>query len=80
MTLREIKMVIDGSAERLKLEHNNRAWLAWHTASLTAYAPQKSRDFTRLSTLLMGAGVPRRQTADEQIHIARQWTAALQRK
>lgn len=35
LTPREIAAHLDGAARRLRREHNNRAWLAWHAAALT---------------------------------------------
>ena len=66
---------MDGSAQRLTREHNDRAWAAWHTAGLG-----RIKRFPKLKELTLGDKEPRRQTIEEQIHIARQWTAALQRK
>lgn len=60
LTLREIGIVLDGSANRLRREHNDRAWAVWHTAYLTAYAPEKPRDFTKLKLLLHDAPVKTR--------------------
>ncbi|MBP1849696.1 hypothetical protein [Rhizobium halophytocola] len=51
MTLREIKLVLDACAEKARREHDERAWLAWHTARLTAYAPEKPRNFIKLEKL-----------------------------
>lgn len=81
LTLREIGAVLGGATQRLTREHNDRAWLAWHTAFLNAYAPEKSRKFWKLKDLLHGAGQKpkRRQTVEEQIAIAQAWTAALTR-
>lgn len=79
LTLRELQAVLDGAAAALRRQHNERAWLAWHTARLTAYAPQKARDFQKIETLMHGArpAPRRRQTPEEQIAIAHRWTAAL---
>lgn len=51
LTLREIDLIMRGCTNRAKREHNDRAWHAWHTAFLTAYAPQKSREFVKLKKL-----------------------------
>ncbi|MGH6862594.1 MAG: hypothetical protein ACRECY_20310 [Phyllobacterium sp.] len=53
LTLREITAVFDGTADRLRRKHNERAWLVWHTAYLTAYAPEKPGKFWKLKTLLL---------------------------
>lgn len=74
-----MQAILDGAAAKLRRQHNEWAWLAWHTARLTAYAPQKARDFQKLETLLRDAPrePKRRQTVEEQIAIAHRWTAAL---
>jgi hypothetical protein len=67
---------MDGAADRLTREHNDRAWLAWHTTAIG-----RMKRFPELKHLTISkTSEPRRQTAEEQIHIAMQWTAALQRK
>lgn len=69
-------MVLDGVAARLKREHNDRAWAAWHTAMIG-----RVKKPPKLKEMLHGADKPkRRQTIDEQIAIAMKWTAALSRK
>lgn len=81
LTLREISVILDGVSNRLKREHNERAWAVWHTAYLTAYAPQKSREFTKLKTLLHGEDKPkRRQTAEEIEAITRSWLSSRNKK
>lgn len=52
--------------------------LAWHTARLTAYAPQKSIGFQKLDTLLIDkpvAAARRRQSGAEQKAIFQSWMA-----
>ncbi|WP_411033842.1 hypothetical protein [Shinella sp. BYT-45] len=44
--------MLDGEADRLRLEHDRAAKFAWHTAFMSAYAPSKSKDFWRLKSLL----------------------------
>lgn len=34
ITLREISTIIDGAAARLRHQHNETAWLAWHIEAL----------------------------------------------
>lgn len=63
---REWRAVMTGAVARLKREHNDRAWLAWQTARLTAYAPMKSVDFVPLNTLQMGAAPRERAAPDWQ--------------
>lgn len=33
-------------------EHNDRAWLVWHAAFMSSYAPKKPKEFWKLKTLL----------------------------
>lgn len=51
MTLRLIFVVLKGSAERARREHNGRAWAVHQTAFLTAYAPDKPGHFIKLDKL-----------------------------
>lgn len=63
-----------GALRRLEIEHDGRAWLAWHTAYLPAAKKRpKLKD-------LMVKRKPRRQSVEEQIAIAKQWTAAMARR
>lgn len=63
-----------GALRRLEIEHDGRAWLAWHTAYLPAAKRRpKLKD-------LMVKRKPRRQSVEEQIAIAKQWTAVLSRQ
>jgi len=75
LTYREIDVILAGVSERLKREHNERAWLAWHTAMIgRVKRPPKLKD------MMHGAARPRRrQTIEEQIAIAKQWTVAIAR-
>jgi len=52
LTLREIKVILDGAGLRLKREHNSNAWAVWHMAFLSSYVPEKPSNFVRLSKLL----------------------------
>jgi hypothetical protein len=55
--------------------------LAWHTAHLTAYAPQKASKFQKLKTLLLGEDKPKRQQTPEQIEaITRSWLASRHKR
>jgi hypothetical protein len=76
LTLREIAAVMKGAANGLKREKNNRAWLAWHTASL-----QRAKKMPPLRSLIRDR--PARETIrrnwQEQLAIAHQWTAAIKR-
>jgi hypothetical protein len=73
-TPREAEARIRGAVMRLEREHDGRAWLAWHTAYLpSAKRRPKLKD-------LMTKRKPRRQTVEEQIAIAKQWTVFLNRQ
>ncbi|RYC10075.1 hypothetical protein [Ciceribacter ferrooxidans] len=54
-------MVLAAAMKRRRHEHDEMAWAAWHTAYLTAYAPQKAREFVKLEKLL--SRTENRQTA-----------------
>ncbi|ODA67675.1 hypothetical protein A7A08_01710 [Methyloligella halotolerans] len=79
LTPRETQNILDGYVERLADQYNERAWLAWHTAWLTAYAPQKSTQFVKLKSLLHDAEPRSRpmQSMEEQISVAQMWAVAL---
>lgn len=64
--------MLAGAGDRLLREHNDRAWAAWHTAWLTAYAPQKPGKFPKLDKML-SRGPRKRQTADQQMALVRAW-------
>lgn len=34
-----------------RFRHDEMAWAVWHIARLTAYAPEKARDFVKLDKL-----------------------------
>lgn len=74
LTLREISAILDGVSARLIREHNDRAWMVWHTEALS-----RQKKLPKLQTLLAGQK-QRQQTVEDQIRIAMQWTAAVQRK
>lgn len=76
-TLREIRNILDGYTERLADQHNERAWLAWHIEALA-----RQKKLPKLKSMMHGAGskTKRRQTIEEQLAIAVQWTKALANK
>lgn len=76
MTFRETQAVIDGSVKRFEREHDDRAWLAWHIEGL-----RRTKRLPKLKTLLHNSKPEkkRRQTVEEQIAIAKMWTAAVTR-
>jgi hypothetical protein len=43
---------LTGARRRLVREHDERMELAWTTARLNAYAPEKARQFVKLDSLL----------------------------
>ncbi|MQP38651.1 hypothetical protein CQ059_04855 [Brucella pseudogrignonensis] len=77
LTLREIAVVLDGVASRLRRERNENAWLAWHIEALA-----RSKKLPKLADMMETSPKKqkRRQTVAEQISIAHRWTAALTRK
>ncbi|NOV15873.1 hypothetical protein E5S70_07200 [Ensifer adhaerens] len=77
LTLREIGVILDGAVDRMKSQHDERAWLAWHIEALA-----RTKKLPKLKDLTHGAskGPRRRQTVEEQIAIAEAWTAALTRR
>lgn len=77
LTVREIGVILDGAADRLRDERNNRAWLAWHIEALA-----RAKKLPKLKEFLLDAPKRerRRQTIEEQIAIAHRWTAVLTRK
>lgn len=76
LTLREIGVILDAAANRLKREHNERAWLAWHIEALA-----RQKKLPKLKTLLHGDDRPKRvQTPQELEAITRSWLASRHRK
>jgi len=72
---------MQAASDRRIRDHNDLAWHAWHVASLTAYAPKKGRDFTKLESLLHQEqpNKQHRQTAEQQLAIAKSWMASRRR-
>lgn len=75
MTLYEVSLIIEGVTNGRKRERDELLFLAWHTAYLTAYAPEKSSAFTKLEKLLGDPPAPTgRQMTPEQIEaVVRGW-------
>lgn len=73
MTPREIALWIDGAGQRLRREHNARAWAAHTTAALT-----RAKKMPKLDTLLAKEPkkAKRRQTWQEQAAIMERWFKA----
>jgi hypothetical protein len=74
LTLREVENILKGLVQRQTRYHNEIAWAAWHTAAL-----QRSKKLPKLKSLMLTGDVApkRRQTVEEQIAIAVQWTNKL---
>lgn len=79
LTYREIDTILRGEMRRLRREHNNAAWLAWHTAYLTAYAPSKARKFPKLEKLLWKEP-PKRQSIAEMRGMAHRVIESVNRR
>lgn len=76
LTLREIGVILDAESNRLKREHNERAWLAWHIEALA-----RQKKLPKLDTLmLVDKKPPRRQTPQELEAVTRSWLASRHRK
>ncbi len=74
LTYREIDAILEGNAAKLRNEHNQRAWLAWHTATI----PMAKRP-PRLSELLI-RDKPKPQSIKNMIATARAWTKAFEKR
>ncbi|WP_315920442.1 hypothetical protein [Mesorhizobium sp. SP-1A] len=74
LTLREIAVILEGEAGRVRRGQNDRAWLAWHVEALA-----RSKKLPKLKDMMHDAPQKRarRQTVEEQIAIAHRWTAAV---
>lgn len=59
---------------RIRREHNERAWLAWHVEALA-----RTKKLPKLESMMMQDKPKRRQTVDEQIAVARAWAAVAGR-
>lgn len=62
----QVALIFSGKSAQLTREHNERAWLAWHTAGLPRY-----KTFPALRKLLIRDRTP--QSADKMQAIAKQW-------
>jgi len=81
LTLYEVSLVIEGVTSARKRERDEYLFLAWHTAYLTAYAPEKSSKFTKLEKLIGDPPVPTgRRMSPEQIEaVTRAWLGSRHR-
>ena len=82
LTLYEVSLIIEGVSNNWKREHDELLFHAWHTAYLTAYAPQKPSKFVKLEKLIGAANRPRgrRMTPEEIEAVTRSWLAGRKRK
>lgn len=82
LTLYEVSLIIEGVTNARKRERDEYLFLAWHTAYLTAYAPEKSSKFTKLEKLIGGPPEPTgRRMSSEQIEaVVRGWLGSPNRK
>lgn len=82
MTLYEVSLIIEGVINARRRERDELLFLAWHTAYLTAYAPEKSSAFTKLEKLLGDRAAPTgRQMTPEQIEaVMRCWLGSRHQK
>ena len=74
LTYREIDAILEGNAARLRNEHNQRAWLAWHGGMLG-----RVKKMPRLDTLLI-RDRPKAQSIEQMRATARAWVAAFKKK
>jgi hypothetical protein len=59
-TFETLQICLDGKADALEREHNERAWLAWHIAAMP-----RMKDFPKLEKLLYRQKSKREMTPDE---------------
>lgn len=72
LTVREIGVILDGTANRLKREQDHRGWVVWHIEALA-----RSKKLPKLKDMQSGKPVKRRRmTPEEMISMAHLWTAA----
>lgn len=73
-TFREVAACIEERGEADRLEHNDRAWMAWHIAALS-----RMKKLPKLKDLFLKplrAQPVRPQTPEEQLAVWKQWAAA----
>lgn len=69
-TPRTLSLTFEAYNERLMYQHNERAWLAWHTAAL-----QRTKTMPELHTLLAKKKSPQTEM-EEQLEGLKQWVQA----
>jgi hypothetical protein len=80
--LYEVSLIIEGATNARKRERDNLLFQAWHTAYLSAYAPEKSSKFPRLEKLIGEPAMPtgRRMSAEQIEAVTRSWLGSRHRK
>lgn len=74
LTVREIAVILDGAASRLKREHNDRAWMVWHIEALS-----RQKKIPKLAELTF-APEKRPMNPAEIEAITRSWLGSRKRK
>ena len=74
LTYREIDAILEGNAARMRHEHNQRAWLAWHSGMLS-----QVKKMPRLKSLMI-LDAPKPQSIKNMIATAKAWVRALKGK
>lgn len=78
LTPRELHIYHVGANERLRREHNDRAWLAHTSAALHRIDPKR---FPKLDKLLVKSLKPKRkQTREEMLAVLRVMAATMRRR
>jgi hypothetical protein len=76
LTLREIGVILDGAANRLKREHNDRAWTAWHIEALS-----RQKKMPKLTDLTFAPEKTKRTMTPQEIEaITRSWLGSRKRR
>lgn len=73
-TPRTLRIVFKAKARLAEVEHNQRAWLAWHTAAL-----QRAKKLPRLETMLAKSTTRPRQSWQEQWQVMKLFAASRER-
>lgn len=70
VSARQMKAIISGAQDRMLREHNERAWLAWHTAAL-----MRAKKMPNIKKLMSKAPGRTAQTWQQQMAVMDQWVA-----
>lgn len=74
--MREISVILEGATNRLKREHNDRAWLAWHIEALA-----RQKKLPKLKELLHSEKPSGRKMTPEQLEsVTRSWLASARKR